>query len=368
LSPDQSKLKDRILKLDPKSKTPVQLNSNEIYSVWYYWKTHEDQVPPIKIMEPTAPAAFRDYLQSDARKAFQNQWWKSWILDVLVLGVVFLVLFGLFCRNRRKLGPKLMKNPGVTFAAIGIVLAWITGAVLMVHFEGDVNEDFSAFRTALLNIVSYFMPVRGNTALTPNGQLTLRILGWVFVALGAGSLLPYIQSRLNIWVWQPLSGWLEGNPWTVRDRTKPIVIINWDRRAMERITQQRESDDAPERPAVIVAPSVPTPALSDGSRNIRLVQGEGTEEDCLKKACVQKAYAVTIFSSWQPSNPEDRRKLLDADFADTKTILAILQVRRLSRNQPNGRNVPITAEILSPKNRDEAERAGRGGEINVLSL
>jgi len=31
----------------------------------------------------------------------------------------------------------------------------------MVHLEGDVNEDFSLFRTALLNIPSYFMPVRG---------------------------------------------------------------------------------------------------------------------------------------------------------------------------------------------------------------
>jgi TRAP transporter TAXI family solute receptor len=368
LSPDQSKLRDRILALDPKSKTPVQLDSNEMNSVWDYWKTHEDDVPPIKIMKPTTPVAFRDYLQSDARKAFQKPWWKSWILDVLVLGIAFLVLVGLFCRNRKKLSPKLMKNPGVTFAAIGIVLAWLTGAGLMVHLEGNVNEDFLFFRTALLNIPSYFMPVRGDTALTPNGQLTLRILGWVVVALGAGSLLPYIQSRLNIWVWQPLSGWLEGNPWTVRDRTKPIVIINWDRRVMERITQQRESDHAPERPAVIVAPSIPTPALSDGSRNIRLVQGEGTDEDCLEKACVQKAYSVTIFSSWQPSNPDDRRKLLDADVADTKTILAILQIRQLSRHRPNGQNVPITAEILSPKNRDEAKRAGRGGEINVLSL
>jgi len=137
---------------------------------------------------------------------------------------------------------------------------------------------------------------------------------------------------------------------------------------MERITQQRENDHAPERPAVIVARSVPAPALSNGSRNIRLVQGEGTDEGCLEKACVQKAYSVTIFSSWQPSNPDDRRKHLDADSADTKTILAILQIRQLSRHRPDGRNVPITAEILSPKNRDEAERAGRGGEINVLSL
>jgi len=177
-----------------------------------------------------------------------------------------------------------------------------------------------------------------------------------------------MRSWLKISVWPPLSGWLEGNPWAVRDRTKPIVIINWDRRVMERITQQRESDHAPDRPAVIVAPSLPSPALSNGSQNIRLVKGEGTDEDCLEEACVQKAYSVTIFSSWQPSNPDDRRKHLDADSADTKTILAILQIRQLGRHQPNGRNVPITAEILSPKNRDEAERAGRGGEINVLSL
>jgi TRAP transporter TAXI family solute receptor len=371
LSLDQEELKKTIsekIERAIKSKIPVQLDPNETDLVWGYWKTHEDQDPPIKIMELTTPAAFRDYFQSDARKAFQSPWWKSWILDVLVLAVVFLVLFGLVCRNRKKVGPKLLKNPGVTFAVIGIVLAWITGAALMVHLEGDVNEDFSLFRTALLNILSYFMPVQGDTALTPNGQLTLRILGWVVVALGAGSLVPYIQSRLKVSVWQPLSEWLEGNPWTVRDRAKPIVVINWDRRVMERITQQRESDHAPERPAVIVAPSVPAPVLSNGSGNIRLVQGEGTNEDCLEKACVQKAYSVTIFSSWQPSNPDDRRKHLDADLADTKTILAILQIRHLSRHRPNGQNVPITAEILSPKNRDEAERAGRGGEINVLSL
>jgi len=63
----------------------------------------------------------------------------------LVLGIVSLVLFGLFCRNRKKLGPKLMKSPGVTFAAVGIVLAWITGAGLMVHLEGDVNETSCFF-------------------------------------------------------------------------------------------------------------------------------------------------------------------------------------------------------------------------------
>jgi len=108
-SPDQSKLKDRILALDPKSKTPVQLDSNEMNLVWDYWKTHEDEVPPIKIVKPTTPAAFRDYLQSDARKAFQKPWWKSWILDVLVLGIVFLVLFGLFCRNRKK--PQTHEKP-----------------------------------------------------------------------------------------------------------------------------------------------------------------------------------------------------------------------------------------------------------------
>jgi TRAP transporter TAXI family solute receptor len=368
LSKDQQKLKEQILELDPKSKNSVVLDPYQKSLVFDYWRTHEDEVPPINIMGLTTPAPFRDHLQSDARKAFQNLWWKSWILDVLVLGVVFLVLFVLFCRNRKKLGPILVKSPGVTFAAIGIVLAWITGAAIMVHLEGDVNEDFSLFRTALLNIPSYFMPVRGDTALTPNGQLTLRILWWVVVALGAGSLLPYIQSRLNVWVWQPLSGWLEGNPWTVRDRTKPIVIINWDRRVMERITQQREVDHAPDRPAVIVAPSVPGPTLNTGSQSIRLVQGEGTDEDCLEKACVRKAFSVTIFSSWQPSNPGDRRKVLDADSADTKTILAILQIRQLSRHRPNGWKVPITAEILSPRNRDEAERAGRGGKINVLSL
>src|SRR5258708_24153732 len=136
------------------------------------------------------------------------------------------------------------------------------------------------------------MPIRGDTALTPNGQLTLRILWWVVVALGAGSLVPSMRSWLKISVWQPLSGWLEGNSWTVRDRTKPIVIINWDRRVMERITQQRESDHAPDRPAAIVAPSVPTPALSNDSLNIRLVQREGTDEDCLAKPCVQKAASV----------------------------------------------------------------------------
>jgi TRAP transporter TAXI family solute receptor len=368
LSPNQGQQKKKIsekIEQAIKSDTSVGLEPNETDLVWNYWKTHEDQDPPIKIMELTTPAAFRDYLQSDAQKAFQSPWWKSWILDVLVLGVVFLAVFGLFCKNRRKVGPKLLKSPSVTFAVIGIVLAWITGAALMVHLEGDVNEDFSLFRTALLKVPSYFMPVRGDTAMTPNGQLTLRILWWFVFALGAGSLAPYIQSKLNIWVWQPLNGWLDGNPWTMRDRTKPIVIINWDRRVMERITQQRLSDHAPERPAVIVAPSVPAPALSNG---IRLVRGEGTDEDCLEKACVQKAYSVTIFSSWQPSTPDDRRKNLDADSADTKTILTILQIRQLSRHRPNGQNVPITAEILSPKNRDEAERAGRGGEINVLSL
>ncbi len=332
LNPSQEKLKKKIsetIEQAIKSDTSVQLDPDETDLVWGYWKTHEDQDPPIKFMGLTTPAAFKVYLQEDAQEAFQNRWWESWILDVLVLGVVFLALFALFYRNRKRVGPKLLKSPGATFAVIGIVLAWIAGAALMVHLEGDVNEDFSLFHTALLKIPSYFMPIRGDTALTPNGQLTLRILWWVVVALGAGSLIPFVQSRLKISLWQPLSGWLEGNPWIVRDRTKPIVIINWDRRVMETISQQRESDHAPERPAVIVAPSVPAPALSNG---IRVVQGEGTDEDCLEKAGVQKAYSVTIFSSW------------------------------------HGRNVTITAEILSPKNRDEAERAGRGGEINVLSL
>jgi len=369
----QEKEKQKILHkvervIDREPRKFVELDADEMNFVWDYWKNHEDEVPPIQIMQLATPSAFRDHMQSDAQATFRSEWWNSWILEVTVLVAGCLALVGLFCLKREKLGPRLMKNPGVSFAVAGLVLAWITGSLLMVHLEGAVNENFSHLRTALRDIPFYFVPFRARTALTPDGRLTLKILWWVTVALGAGSLLPWAKSSLNTWVWQPLSGWLEGSPWIVRDHTKPIVIINWDSRVLERISRLRQSDHTPERPAVIVSSAVPAPALSNGSRNIRVVEGEGTVEECLEMARVQKARSVTIFSSWRPADPRDRRKHLDADGADTKTILAILQIRHLSRHRSNGRGVPITAEILSPKNRDVAERAGRGGDINVVSL
>ncbi|HXZ11677.1 MAG TPA: TAXI family TRAP transporter solute-binding subunit [Candidatus Sulfotelmatobacter sp.] len=347
---------------------PVKLSPDEEELVLDYWKMHEDATPKIRFMEVTPQEAFREHFQPDAQQAFHKHWWRSWILEPLPPVAAIFAALALFVWKRKTLGPWLLRNPTVTFGLIGIVLALAIGLILMMRFEGHANEDFSRLPTALLHIFPYFVPIVGKTALTPRGQLTLKILSGVATFLFVGAIFPWVKSFLKIWIWQPLCGWLEGDPWRVKEKDKPIVIINWDDRVMERIASEREVDGSPGRPAVILAQCVPRPAAGNGSNNVRVVEGSGTAEDSLEKACVQKAHSVTILSSWQPTSAEDRRKHLDADLADTKTILTILKIRQLSRMQPNGRAVPITAEILRASNRDEAQRAGRGGDIQIVSL
>src|SRR5208337_1002793 len=62
------------------------------------------------------------------------------------------------------------------------------------------------------------------------------------------------------------------------------------------------------------------------------------------------------------------RGTLDADVADSKTIMSILAIRALCRQQSPPASVPITAEVKARKNIDLAVGASQGGDIETICV
>lgn len=112
--------------------------------------------------------------------------------------------------------------------------------------------------------------------------------------------------------------------------------------------------------------SQPIPA--NQLQNVRIVDGDPTARDTIEKAGIVNASAVAILSAWAPTDPDDRRRTLDPDIADTKTIRAILAIRALCEDRNRSRTLPITAEIRLTRNMQEARKAVDGERLTVTCL
>ena len=81
-----------------------------------------------------------------------------------------------------------------------------------------------------------------------------------------------------------------------------------------------------------------------------------------------EASNVTIVSAWAPTDPYDRRRNVDPEYADSKTILTILAIRALCEDGNRSGDLPITAEIRLARNQQEARNAVLGGKLTLTCV
>jgi TRAP-type uncharacterized transport system substrate-binding protein len=311
---------------------------------------------------PTPDALVPDFYAGDPAigRYFSRQrstLWKRQLITVLTS--CFLVLVSLFVWMRRKLHRILVRHSDVVLATIATFLAWALGSFLLYHYEAFVNQDFSPWWKSFGTIVLYFIPFVGRTALTPNGQTTILVLKWLGVFLVGGFLSPLIRRLLAADVVAPFISWLQGRPLMQKDIAGHIVIINWDERGREIVHRLMAIPGNADRGVVVVTPGRVDFTDDDLMREVISVVCDTTQLQCLEKARISFARSVTILSAWKPSDPNDRRRSVDRDVADTKTIQLLRGIRDLCAAQEPPAHPSVTAEIRSASNRREAEHVGR---------
>jgi TRAP-type uncharacterized transport system substrate-binding protein len=127
-----------------------------------------------------------------------------------VVAGIAVFLFILFCWKRKKIGPHIMKEPLALFAFLGFVVAWALGAFSMWLIERHVNGDFAGPFTALRSTFWYVLPFTGKTAMTADGQVTIKIVQTFMALLFGGAVWPYAKKFLVERIWRPVARWLRG--------------------------------------------------------------------------------------------------------------------------------------------------------------
>jgi len=343
----------------------IYLTYDEKEALKDYMENEEahDGVARLALLDlPTPDSLVPDFYAGDPaiREYFSRQrstMWKRQLM--IVLATCFLVLVGLFVWMRRKLHRILVRHPDVVLATMATFLAWALGSFLLYHYEALVNQDFSPWWKSFGSILFYFVPFVGRTALTPNGQTTILVLKWLGVFLVGGFLSPLVRRLLTADVVAPFISWLQGRPLMQKDIAGHIVIINWDERGREIVHRLMAIPGNADRSVVVVTVERVDFTDDDLLREVISVVCDATQLQCLEKARIPFAHSVTILSAWKPSDPNDRRRSVDPDVADTKTIQSLQAIRDLCAAQEPPAHPAVTAEIRSASNRREAERVGR---------
>jgi hypothetical protein len=89
-------------------------------------------------------------------------------------------------------------------------------------------------------------------------------------------------------------------------------------------------------------------------------QADPSQRDPLARE-LAKANRILICTNWKSPYPEEKRRGISRDLADSLTIRAIYAIRTLERDRKTSHNVPITAEIQLVTNEQEARFAGAPG-------
>jgi hypothetical protein len=278
-------------------------------------------------------------------------------------------------------------------------LAWVIGASLtviwvllslaMMRAEGRINPSFSTMSESFASTFGVVTRFRDIPLMTPEGEIWRWlgllvfpvILGWLFsdvlkdfFRLAAVKLARFIhnaQARdahvLLVGVARKLrrsAEWIAGKP----QPRGALVFLNWSGRA-EQIAGELQEDAAEvDRQIVIVQPGNTQARISDRFARATIVAGDPTTRAAMEKAGIVEASAVTIVSNWVPADPNDRRRHVDPEYADSKTILTILAIRALCEDRNRSAVLPIRAEIQLARNQQEARNAVQGGPLTLTVL
>ena len=315
--------------------------------------------PPPGLSLPIHPVS-RSYLGSGTR--FQGGW--------LALVILLLLLAGFVILNRRRIRHSLAGREKLLLGGVTLASTWLMSAGGLYYYEHNVNENFSTFPKSAWSLLVYVSGgFQSRSPLTGGGELVsvfsiilgIGMVSW-FIAESAGSLVSAKFRTLENFL-------LRRNdvPSHLKDH---LIIINWDHRT-ERMVEQLYGPDFEQRRPIVVLSQEPVDfSAHPTSKRPFAISGDPTDKKILQQAQVQSAHSVTIVSAWRSSDAGDRRRGLDADASDAKTIMTIIAIRTACSESelPKPKQVPITAEIRSSRNIEAAMGAGRDGPTEIVCV
>jgi TRAP transporter TAXI family solute receptor len=125
------------------------------------------------------------------------------------IAVTLLILFLVLYRWRRVIGPAVVGHGEVPAGVIALGLLWIFISLVVKHFEGNVNEDFSTFRAAMLSTLKCVVRL-GNTPVTRDSQYWWLLSKYAAGAIFFGMLLPTARQSWLPKLSAALKKWLLG--------------------------------------------------------------------------------------------------------------------------------------------------------------
>ena len=295
--------------------------------------------------------------------------WKEFVkIGVPILVAMILILYLVLHRWGSVIGPMFADRGEFLAGLIALLLVWVSAAVLLYHYEGNVNEEYNTLPVAMVTTFLDLWPY-SDGPLTSADQLYWNVCKGIALLIVGGMLVPSIRTslgpKLGTWVKEWLLGL--GQPHTAATRVSARhdhrVIINCSPRAEDLIRNLRSAGGAEGKPIVVVSERPMKFPRGPEYRGVQAVQGDPTSEECLHKAGVAQARSVAILSAWPPADPNDRRKHLRGDLADARTIQALRAVCNFCG--PSGR-VELIAELKSQKNRPAAQEAAHGAPVRII--
>jgi len=145
-----------------------------------------------------------------------------------------------------------------------------------------------------------------------------------------------------------------------------IVIVNRSPRADDVIRQLHARQIRNKRPIVLVTHAAVSFSSEPEFDSVLTVVGDIADRAVLDQAQISRAHSLAILSAWPPPDPNDRRKFLRGDPADSRTILAIQAVREFFAADKASIHVPITDELKSRKNLRAAYLAASDEDVNLI--
>jgi TRAP-type uncharacterized transport system substrate-binding protein len=294
-------------------------------------------------------------------------------------------------RNPQSFRQNLAAGSYLWILSASLAAIWILVSLQMMQVEGRLNPAFATFGDSLLNTLGLVTRLREYPLMTQEGEiwrwlglfLFPVILGWLFSDVikdlfrrSAIRLARAIQRGQWHDAYQVLVDLATlpkrllkatfGKP--SRQPKGPLVFLNWNSRAAQMAQALRQDTASVDQPIIVVRAGGSGLTPADDLLNVSIVDGDPAARETMERAGIVNASEITILSAWAPTDPRDRRRRVDPEVADTKTIRAILAIRALCEDRSRSRPLPIKAEIRLTRNEEEARHAADGERVTVTCL
>jgi hypothetical protein len=270
--------------------------------------------------------------------------------------------------KQRHIRRSMAGHGELLLGGLTLMIVWLLSSAGLYYFERNFNENFANFPKAVWSMLVYVSGgFQSRSPVTRGGE----VVSVIAIVVGMGVVAWFTAQLAGHFVTAKLEGlenFLLGRNRVPANLKDHIVVINWDHR-IESMVEQLHGPDFEHKKRIMVISEDKTnfPSRPEFESCILLI-GSPTDKRVLADARIQQAHSVTILSSWPNLDAAERRKTLDPDAADARTVLTILAIRTLSPQPSANSPLPITAEIRCSKNFDAAESAGRGGPTEIVCV